>query len=52
MDYTIIDKSIIGSQSDLEHLYVFKIFSVFMGCVDQSKEKDILENINSKVVFW
>jgi len=39
-------KDVINGNKDLEHLYKFKNFPVFMGCVSQSKNIDILEDMN------
>jgi hypothetical protein len=37
---------IISGQQDLEHLYTFKDFPVFMGCTDQHREKDLTTDMN------
>jgi SAM-dependent methyltransferase len=36
------EKSCITGNSDLEHLYTFKDFPIFMGCTEMGAEKDIL----------
>ena len=43
-----IDRSldVINSTDDLEHLYTFKDFPVFMGCTDAAKETDILTDMS------
>lgn len=37
---------IITTNSDLEHLYTFKKFPAFMGCVDQDPSEDIVNDMN------
>lgn len=39
MNYILRDKSVITGKKNLEHLYTFKDFPVFMGCVDYTDEK-------------
>jgi SAM-dependent methyltransferase len=41
MDYVIRNKSIITDKANLEHLYTFKDFPVFFGCVDHTPEQDL-----------
>lgn len=37
---------IITGNNDLEHLYTFKSFPAFMGCVDQASSEDIVNDMN------
>ncbi len=41
MKYIIRDKSLLTDKNNLEHLYTFMDFPVFMGCVGQSESQDI-----------
>lgn len=41
MDYIVRDKSLLTGKKNLETLYVFKDFPVFMGCTNESVEKDV-----------
>lgn len=41
MKYIIRRSSLLTSRKNLEHLYTFKDFPVFMGCTNESKNKDI-----------
>jgi hypothetical protein len=43
------DKDVVLKNSDLEDLYTFKNFPVFMGCTDQDSSKDILSNMEWKI---
>jgi hypothetical protein len=45
MEYIERKKSLITGKENLEHLYTFKGFPVFMGCVDEPQEKDILADM-------
>jgi hypothetical protein len=45
MDYIDRNKSLITGKNNLEHLYTFKDFPVFMGCVDNPLEKDYLADM-------
>ncbi len=38
-------KSLLTGKKNLEHLYTFKNFPVFMGCVDSSEKKDIFADM-------
>lgn len=49
MEYIIRDKSIITDKKNLEHLYTFKKFPVFMWCVDQDKSKDLVADMNRTI---
>lgn len=46
MDYIIRDRSLITWKKNLEHLYTFKDFPVFLWCTDQDKSKDILADMS------
>jgi len=46
MNYIQRNKDIITSKSDLELLYTFKDFPVFMGCTEQSESKDLFSDMN------
>ena len=39
-------KDVVNGHEDLEYLYKFQNFPVFMGCVSQPKNADILEDMN------
>jgi SAM-dependent methyltransferase len=41
MDYIIRNKSLLTGKRNLESLHVFKDFPVFMGCTNESAEKDV-----------
>ena len=41
MNYIIRNKSLLTGKDNLEHLYTFQDFPVFMGCVDTPIEQDI-----------
>jgi 2-polyprenyl-3-methyl-5-hydroxy-6-metoxy-1,4-benzoquinol methylase len=49
MNYINRDKDVVFGNHDLEDLYTFKKFPVFMGCVDQDISKDLLEDMNWKI---
>lgn len=49
MNYINREKSVITQQENLEHLYTFKNFPVFFGCIDQPKEKDIVADMIWKI---
>lgn len=36
---------VVSSQEDLEHLFTLKNFPVFMGCVDQDQEQDLVSDM-------
>jgi len=40
------NKDIILDKEDLEHIYTFKDFPVFMGCVDQDPSKDLVADMS------
>lgn len=44
-DYTTRDKSLLTGKKNLEHLYTFKDFPVFMGCVDTPQSNDIVADM-------
>lgn len=46
MNYINRDKDVILGNNDLEELYTFKKFPVFMGCTDTHPSTDILENMS------
>lgn len=46
MNYIQRDKDVITDVADLEHLYTFKDFPVFMGCTDQPQEKDLVADMS------
>ena len=49
MDYIFRNKDIIFGDNDLEHLYTFKDFPVFMGCTDTNKSEDVLAEMSWKI---
>jgi 2-polyprenyl-3-methyl-5-hydroxy-6-metoxy-1,4-benzoquinol methylase len=49
MNYIDRNKDVVFNNYDLEDLYTFKKFPVFMGCVDQDTSKDLLEDMNWKI---
>jgi hypothetical protein len=49
MNYINRDKDVVFGNFDLEELYTFKNFPVFMGCVDSELSQDILEDMNWKI---
>jgi len=49
MNYITRDTDVILNNNDLEDLYSFKNFPVFMGCVESSIEDDILSDMNWKI---
>ncbi len=44
-DCTIRDKSLLKETAKLEHLFTFKDFPVFMGCVDTPQSEDIVADM-------
>jgi len=40
------NQDVISGNSDLEHLYTIKDFPVFMGCVDQPQDNDVVADVN------
>jgi len=46
MNYIQRDKDVITGVADLEHLYTFKDFPVFMGCTDQPREEDLVADMS------
>ena len=46
MNLIFRNRDVILNQKDLVNLYSFKKFPVFMGCTDQNKELDLLEDMN------
>lgn len=45
MEYIIRNKSLITWKENLEHLYTFKDFPVFLWCTEQKKSEDILADM-------
>src|SRR3990170_4049349 len=45
MKYIIREKSILTDKSNLEHLFTFKNFPVFMGCVDLPIKEDLFADM-------
>ena len=45
MKYIIREKSILTNKSNLEHLFTFKNFPVFMGCVDLPIKEDLFADM-------
>jgi hypothetical protein len=43
------NRDVVFDNDDLEDLYTFKQFPVFMGCVEQDSSKDILSDMNWKI---
>lgn len=46
MNYIERNKDIVSGNQDLELLYAFKKFPVFMGCTEQSKDLDVFADMN------
>jgi hypothetical protein len=46
MSYIQRDKDVITGEANLEHLYTFKDFPVFMGCTDQPQEEDLVADMS------
>jgi len=49
MKYILRDKSVITGKKDLEHLYTFKNFPVFIGSTDQNQEKDLFADLSLSI---
>lgn len=49
MNYINRNKDVILGNNDLEDLYTFKSFPVFMGCIDKDISNDILADMNWKI---
>jgi 2-polyprenyl-3-methyl-5-hydroxy-6-metoxy-1,4-benzoquinol methylase len=49
MNYIARNQDVILGNNDLEDLYTFKQFPVFMGCTEQSPSEDILSDMNWKI---
>jgi hypothetical protein len=49
MNYINRSKDVVYGSNDLEDLYTFKSFPVFMGCTEQSLSEDILSDMNWKI---
>jgi hypothetical protein len=49
MNKIIRDLDIVLGNDDLEDLFVFKNFPVFMGCTDKEKSTDLLSDMNWKI---
>jgi len=48
-NYISRETSVINGHKDLEHLYTFKDFPVFFGCVDTPKKKDLFADMEWKI---
>jgi len=46
MNYIQRNKDVVTGEANLEHLYTFKDFPVFMGCIDQPQEKDLVADMS------
>jgi hypothetical protein len=46
MSYIQRDKDVITGEANLEHLYTFKDFPVFMGCTDQAQVNDVVADMS------
>lgn len=46
MDYIIRKKSLLSGESNLEPLYTFRDFPVFMGCVDAPQKDDLIADMS------
>ncbi len=44
-NYTVREKSLLTGRENLEHLYTFNDFPVFMGCVDTLQSEDIVADM-------
>ena len=49
MEYIIRDKSIITGKQNLEHLYTFKDFPVFIWCTEKQKDTDLLADMSFSI---
>jgi hypothetical protein len=49
MNYINRNNDVVFGNNDLEDLYTFKQFPVFMGCTEQSPSEDILSDMNWKI---
>lgn len=49
MNYINRNNDVVLGNNDLEDLYTFKLFPVFMGCTEQSSTEDILSDMNWKI---
>ena len=49
MNYISRNNDVVFGNDDLEDLYTFKQFPVFMGCTEQSPSEDILSDMNWKI---
>lgn len=49
MDYIIRDTSVLTEKKNLEHLYEFQQFPVFMGCTDKSSSEDIKADMSFSI---
>ncbi len=45
MNYINRNNDVVLGKNDLEDLYTFNNFPVFMGCVDQNESQDVLANM-------
>ena len=46
MEKIVRDKDVVYGNKDLEHLYTFKDFPVFMGCTDEASTDDVLADMS------
>jgi hypothetical protein len=46
MNYIQRSKDVVTGEANLEHLYTFKDFPVFMGCTDQPQEEDLVADMS------
>ena len=49
MNYINRNNDIVFNNNDLEDLYIFKSFPVFMGCTQQDSSKDVLSDMSWKI---
>jgi hypothetical protein len=49
MNYINRNNDVVFNNNDLEDLYTFKSFPVFMGCTEQNPSEDILSDMNWKI---
>ena len=49
MNYINRSKDVVFGSNDLEDLYTFKSFPVFMGCTEQSPSEDVLSDMSWKI---
>ena len=49
MNYVIREKSLLSGENNLEQLYAFKDFPVFMGCVNAPQYKDLAADMSWEI---